>query len=235
MADTRLAMRTDSDLMADARFLSGKTPEIIWPVINPHGRQRGNWHVPVSPATGQVDFSQAHYEGAGDGSRIVLQRGDKHGKILEAEDVRQALALMEANPDSPVVLSAGRTGESESRAPETAAVSAGEELQVKDEEALQKAIRSTLGTEEKAERDEQRGNEENSVLTDSAGGEKERHGLADIAERELEDSLLARYGQDKPEDAQHDRNFRSDEVNIVRHERVHSEPEPKPAPQKTLD
>lgn len=235
VADTRLAMRTDSDLMADARFLSGKTPEIIWPVINPHGRQRGNWHVPVSPATGQVDFSQAHYEGAGDGSRIVLQRGDKHGKILEAEDVRQALALMEANPDSPVVLSAGRTGESESRAPETAAVSAGEELQVKDEEALQKAIRSTLGTEEKAERDEQRGNEENSALTDSAGGEKERHGLADIAERELEDSLLARYGQDKPEDAQHDRNFRSDEVNIVRHERVHSEPEPKPAPQKTLD
>ncbi|PRD13664.1 AAA family ATPase [Pantoea coffeiphila] len=133
VADTRLALRTDSDLMADARFLSGKTPEIIWPVINPHGRQRGNWHVPVSPATGQVDFSQAHYEGAGDGNRVVLQRGEKHGERLEAEDIRQALTLMEANPDSPVVLTTGRTEESESRAPETAAASAGEELQVKDE------------------------------------------------------------------------------------------------------
>nr|WP_234472099.1 AAA family ATPase [Erwinia sp. S43] len=235
VADTRLAQRTDSDLMADARFLSGKTPEIIWPVINENGRQRGNWHVPVSPATGQVDFSQAHYEGAGDGNRIVLQRGEKHGEILQAEDIRQALTLMDKNPDSPVILSAGRTEESETRSPETAGASAGEELQVKDEEALERAIRNTLGTEEKEEQGEQRGAEEYTGLKDSNGGEKDRHGLADNAERELEDSLLARYGQDKTDDVLHDRDFRSDEVNIVRHERVHTEPEPKPAPQKTLE
>ncbi|MBK0004288.1 hypothetical protein IBT46_23980 [Erwinia sp. S38] len=142
---------------------------------------------------------------------------------------------MEANPDSPVVLTTGRTEESESRAPETAAASAGEELQVKDEEALEKAIRNALGKEEVQESDEQRSADEREGLTDSDDGEKDRHGLKDIAERELEESRLARYGQDKTDDVLHDRDFRNDEVNIVRHGRVHAEPEPKPAPQKTLE
>jgi len=88
---------------------------MLWPVINEHGRQRGNWHVPVSPSSGEVDFSSAHYEGAADGSRIVLQRGEKHGKVLEAADVTQALQLMKDNPESPVVLTADHSERPDSR------------------------------------------------------------------------------------------------------------------------
>ena len=150
VSGTRLADRVDQDLTADARFMAGKTPEMLWPVINEHGRQRGNWHVPVSPSSGDVNFSAAHYKGSADGERIVLQRGEKHREVLKAADLAEAMQLMKDNPCSPVVLPTDYSECHGIAQRPASAESAGEELDRREAEALEKAIVAALSHEEKA-------------------------------------------------------------------------------------
>lgn len=235
VSGTRLADRVDQDLTADARFMAGKTPEMLWPVINEHGRQRGNWHVPVSPSSGEVNFSAAHYEGAADGSRIVLQCGEKHGKVLEAADVAEALQLMKDNPDSPVVLSADhseRSGDKGAPAEAATATSGGEELDRREAEALEKAVRAAHGEEEK---------EQEPVVQDDARSapddrESEREAALAAALEELQEEEAFDY---RDYDLSPEREERSammnDEVNVMRHERSEPEPEFGHKPQKTLE
>lgn len=235
VSGTRLADRVDQDLTADARFMAGKTPEMLWPVINEHGRQRGNWHVPVSPSSGEVNFSAAHYEGAADGRRIVLQRGEKHGKVLEAADVAEALQLMKDNPDSPVVLSADhseRSGDKGTPAEAATATSGGEELDRREAEALEKAVRAALGQEEKepepAVQDDGRESPEDK--------DREREAALAAALEELQEEEAFDY---RDYDLSPEREERSammnDEVNVMRHERSEPEPEFGHKPQKTLE
>ncbi|MBD8184355.1 type IV secretion system DNA-binding domain-containing protein [Pantoea agglomerans] len=228
---TRLADRVDQDLTADARFMAGKTPEMLWPVINEHGRQRGNWHVPVSPSSGEVNFSAAHYEGAADGSRIVLQRGEKHGKVLEAADVAEALQLMKDNPDSPVVLSADhseRSGDKGAPAEAATATSGGEELDRREAEALEKAVRAAHGEEEKEQ--------EPVVQDDARSAPDDRESEREAALEELQEEEAFDY---RDYDLSPEREERSammnDEVNVMRHERSEPEPEFGHKPQKTLE
>ncbi|KIC86409.1 conjugative transfer relaxase/helicase TraI [Pantoea agglomerans] len=233
VSGTRLADRVDQDLTADARFMAGKTPEMLWPVINEHGRQRGNWHVPVSPSSGEVDFSSAHYEGAADGSRIVLQRGEKHGKVLEAADIAEAMQLMKDNPERPVVLTTDhseRPENSRGAASATAAASGGEELDRREAEALEKAVKAALGQEEKepelAVQDEGR----------EAPEDKDREheaALAAALEELQEEAFDYRDYDMTPERA--DRAMMNDEVNVMRHERSEPEPDFGHKPQKTLE
>ncbi|MCZ4060975.1 AAA family ATPase [Pantoea sp. LMR881] len=233
VSGTRLADRVDQDLTADARFMAGKTPEMLWPVINEHGRQRGNWHVPVSPSSGEVDFSTAHYEGAADGSRIVLQRGEKHGKVLEAADVAEALQLMKDNPESPVVLAADhseRTQSSRAATAATAAASGGEELDHREADALEKAVKAALGQEEKepepAVQDDGREAPEDK--------DREREAALAAALEELQEEAFDYRDYDlSPE--REDRAMMNDEVNVMRHERSEPEPEFGHKPQKTLE
>ncbi|MBD8145387.1 MobF family relaxase [Pantoea agglomerans] len=231
VSGTRLADRVDQDLTADARFMAGKTPEMLWPVINEHGRQRGNWHVPVSPSSGEVNFSAAHYEGAADGSRIVLQRGEKHGKVLEAADVAEALQLMKDNPDSPVVLSADhseRSGDKGAPAEAATATSGGEELDRREAEALEKAVRAAHGEEEKEQ--------EPVVQDDARSAPDDRESEREAALEELQEEEAFDY---RDYDLSPEREERSammnDEVNVMRHERSEPEPEFGHKPQKTLE
>lgn len=104
LAETALFDSVSQRLMNEARFMPGETPELLWPVMNAYGRQRGNWHVPVSPATGNVNFTGAHYEGAADGTRILLQRGHPHEQALQARDRQHALMLMTQYPHRPITM-----------------------------------------------------------------------------------------------------------------------------------
>ena len=233
VSGTRLADRVDQDLTADARFMAGKTPEMLWPVINEHGRQRGNWHVPVSPSSGEVDFSSAHYEGAADGSRIVLQRGEKHGKVLEAADVAEALQLMKDNPESPVVLAADHSERPESSraaTSATAAASGGEELDRREAEALEKAVKAALGQEEKepepAVQDDGRETPEDK--------DREREAVLAAALEELQEEAFDYRDYDMTPERD-DRAMMNDEVNVMRHERSEPEPEFGHKPHKTME
>ncbi|WP_312119488.1 AAA family ATPase [Pantoea vagans] len=233
VSGTRLADRVDQDLTADARFMAGKTPEMLWPVINEHGRQRGNWHVPVSPSSGEVDFSSAHYEGAADGSRIVLQRGEKHGKVLEAADVAEAMQLMKDNPESPVVLTADHSERPESSratTSATAATSGGEELDRREAEALEKAVKAALGQEEK-EPEPVTPEEARSAPDDR---ESEREAALTAALEELQEEAFDYRDYDMTPERD-DRAMMNDEVNVMRHERSEPEPEFGHKPQKTME
>ncbi|WP_275555780.1 MobF family relaxase [Mixta sp. Marseille-Q2659] len=232
VSGTRLADRVDQDLTADARFMAGKTPEMLWPVINEHGRQRGNWHVPVSPSSGEVDFSAAHYEGAADGSRIVLQRGEKHGKVLEAADIAEALQLMKDNPDSPVVLAAEHSERHDDRRAPAAAESGGEELDSREAEALEKAVKAALGQEEK---------EPEPVTPDEARSapddrDSEREAALEAALEELREEEAFDYRDyDLSPEREDCATMMNDEVNVMRHERSEPEPEFGHKSQKTLE
>lgn len=233
VSGTRLADRVDQDLTADARFMAGKTPEMLWPVVNEHGRQRGNWHVPVSPSSGEVDFSSAHYEGAADGSRIVLQRGEKHGKVLEAADVAEAMQLMKDNPESPVVLTADhseRPENSRATTSATAATSGGEELDRREAEALEKAVKAALGQEEK-EPEPVTPEEARSAPDDR---ESEREAALAAALEELQEEAFDYRDYDMTPERD-DRAMMNDEVNVMRHERSEPEPEFGHKPQKTME
>ena len=67
-----------------AHFQGGSRPALLYAVVNEHGRHRGNWVVPVSPATGRLDIDNAHYQGAEDGERVVLRQGEKETTPLTA-------------------------------------------------------------------------------------------------------------------------------------------------------
>ena len=173
--------------------------------------------------------------GAADGSRIVLQRGEKHGKVLEAADVAEALQLMKDNPDSPVVLSADhseRSGDKGAPAEAATATSGGEELDRREAEALEKAVRAAHGEEEK---------EQEPVVQDDARSapddrESEREAALAAALEELQEEEAFDY---RDYDLSPEREERSammnDEVNVMRHERSEPEPEFGHKPQKTLE
>ncbi|KGT95359.1 hypothetical protein NG99_03965 [Erwinia typographi] len=228
VAETRLAQRTDSDLTADARFLSGKAPEVMWPVINEHGRQRGNWHVPVSPATGALSLENAHYEGAADGTRIVLQKGEGRAAALEAATPDEALALMAENPQSPVVLRNDPPAAQEDATPD------GEE-RVRSEAELQQAADAALKTQAPELQPESTG-EPDAALTAEEVLLKEA-----VAELEQDAELAQANDYDhSPEHEQkqeekHATERLNDEVNIVRHDRPEPDADRLPNRQKTLE
>lgn len=233
VSGTRLADRVDRDLTADARFHGGRSPELLWPVINSHGRQRGNWHVPVSPATGAVDFEAARYEGAADGERIVLQRGDHHGKVLEADDPAAALALMREHPGSPVVLLNGAAGSRAGEPESTTAEARGEELDRREEEALEKATTAALDGQEK----EAKADEEHEPAPDDGTAAEEREAERDAALAAALDELRGMDDAGLHDDIllPDERRLMNEEAGIVRHGRSEPGHDYTPKPQKTLE
>ncbi len=224
VAETRLALRTDSTLTADARFLSGRSPAVMWPVINEHGRHRGNWHVPVSPATGTLDVENARYEGATDGTRIVLQKGEGRAAVLEAATPEEAIRLMEEHPHSPVVMRTERPAMQDDAAP------AGEEMTVRSEADLQKAAEDALKDREPVLQPEN-ADEPDAELTSEEVQLKEA-----ALELTQEEALqLAQERDREPEEAAKVPEHMNDEVNIIRHDRPEPEPDLPLNRQKTLD
>ncbi|TNH04054.1 conjugative relaxase [Testudinibacter sp. TR-2022] len=74
------------------RYVRGKS-EVLLPVVNENGVQRGNYHLPVSTYTGQLDYEKGYYAGAKDGVMIVVNRGDEQQSIKNyaLSDMQQAI------------------------------------------------------------------------------------------------------------------------------------------------
>lgn len=76
IGNTKLAQKIDLSLVEMARFSHYDRPELLLPVTNEHGIQRGNLHIPVGVYTGKTDIEEATYKGASDGIYIVLNKGN---------------------------------------------------------------------------------------------------------------------------------------------------------------
>ncbi|WP_339353148.1 conjugative transfer relaxase/helicase TraI domain-containing protein [Candidatus Williamhamiltonella defendens] len=64
-----------------AKFWHRNPPELLLPVTNEHGIQRGNLHIPVGVYTGKTDLEEATYKGASDGIYIVLNKGNDENSV----------------------------------------------------------------------------------------------------------------------------------------------------------
>lgn len=81
VGNTKLAQKIDPTLLEVARFSHHDRPELLLPVTNEHGIQRGNLHIPVGVYTGKTDLEEATYKGASDGIYIVLNKGNDENSI----------------------------------------------------------------------------------------------------------------------------------------------------------
>ncbi|MFK3695317.1 MobF family relaxase [Serratia bockelmannii] len=212
--ETRLAEKLDDGVGDAARFMGGKSPELLYAVLNEQGRQRGNWHVPVSPTTGTLNIDQAHYEGAEDGRRIVLQQGDSDAPVVQVSRLEDAVAAMEAHPGSAVVLereapisTTAVTTDSES------AVTAAEITALSLESELETGFRDPADPLEPTEQPAREVDEENAPVEEK-DTEEAMWAALDDALYDLQDG--AEYdgwgsGEQPPP-------MMNEEVNILRHE-----------------
>jgi len=212
--ETRLAEKLDDGVGDAARFMGGKSPELLYAVLNEQGRQRGNWHVPVSPTTGTLNIDQAHYEGAEDGLRIVLQQGDSDAPVMQVSTLKDAVEAMEAHPGSAVVLereapigSTAVTSDSES------AVTAAEITALSLESELEQGFRDPADPLEPTEQPAREVDEENAPV-EVKDTEEAMWAALDDALYDLQDG--AEYdgwgsGEQPPP-------MMNEEVNILRHE-----------------
>ncbi|WP_026822866.1 MobF family relaxase [Arsenophonus nasoniae] len=81
IGNTKLAQKIEPSLLEVARFSHHDRPELLLPVNNEHGIQRGNLHIPVGVYTGKVNIEEATYKGASDGLYIVLNKGNDENSI----------------------------------------------------------------------------------------------------------------------------------------------------------
>nr|WP_290607944.1 conjugative transfer relaxase/helicase TraI domain-containing protein [Arsenophonus sp. ENCA] len=81
VGNTKLAQKIDQTLVEIARFSHHDRPELLLPVSNEHGIQRGNLHIQVGVYTGKTDIEEATYKGASDGLYIVLNKGNDENSI----------------------------------------------------------------------------------------------------------------------------------------------------------
>lgn len=224
VTDTRLATKIDNGIAEAAHFRSGKTPELLYAVLNEHGRQRGNWHIPVSPTTGRIDVDNAYYAGAEDGVMVVMQQGETEGKPIYTDNLPQALATMSDHPDRAVIIQ--RDGEFQES---TDDVSAAETITIKLEDEIDREKMKDLvkpDTEVTPEVD---------VLKDKLDDERESKEIND-------DKLIDQLSREINEEEQKEQkeNYRpdlmNDEINIVRHEKDNDyQPEIAREFQKTIE
>jgi len=140
---------------------------------------------------------------------------------------------MKDNPESPVVLAADHSERPESSraaTSATAAASGGEELDRREAEALEKAVKAALGQEEKepepAVQDDGREAPEDK--------DREREAALAAALEELQEEAFDYRDYDMTPERD-DRAMMNDEVNVMRHERSEPEPEFSHKSQKTME
>ena len=98
------------DSLQDVAKYSGKAQEILLPVHDEFGVQRGNYHIPVGIFSGSLSLEQAHYEGAKDGSIIVLNRGDSELDTLIYPKNDIGKAIDSASNDNTIIIKLDDTG-----------------------------------------------------------------------------------------------------------------------------
>ncbi|EKM5948838.1 AAA family ATPase, partial [Klebsiella pneumoniae] len=203
---TRLAAKIEDGTADAAHFRSGKTPELLYAVLNEHGRQRGNWHVPVSPTTGRLDVENAYYAGASDGVMVVMQQGESEGKPIYTDNLPQALSEMAEHPDKAVIILR------DSDRNETTDVSAAETIDIKLEDEIEKEkIKELLkiDTEEPLKGDELKDKIESERDTKELNDEK----LIEQINREINEE------ENKERQENYHVELMNDELNIVRHDK----------------
>ena len=203
---TRLAAKIEDGTADAAHFRSGKTPELLYAVLNEHGRQRGNWHVPVSPTTGRLDVENAYYAGASDGVMVVMQQGESEGKPIYTDNLPQALSEMTEHPDKAVIILRDTDRN------ETTDVSAAETIDIKLEDEIEKEkIKELLkiDTEEPLKGDELKDKIESERDTKELNDEK----LIEQINREINEE------ENKERQENYHVELMNDELNIVRHDK----------------
>lgn len=216
--ETRLASRLDADMRDAAHFQGGSRPALLYAVVNEHGRHRGNWVVPVSPATGRLDIDNAHYQGAEDAERVVLRQGEKETAPVTATTLDEARALMQAQPDRAVVLLRGdavastdETASAQSDTPAADTLRLEEELKAaREREAIAEVFgerKATDLSDEKALEAEVRP-QDDAALLDLSTLDAEARQEAD----RLRDAVRGLETTDDKRPS-----MANDEVNIVRH------------------
>lgn len=203
---TRLAAKIEDGIADAAHFRSGKTPELLYAVLNEHGRQRGNWHVPVSPTTGRLDVENAYYAGASDGVMVVMQQGESEGKPIYTDNLPQALSEMTEHPDKAVIILRDTDRN------ETTDVSAAETIDIKLEDEIEKEkIKELLkiDTEEPLKGDELKDKIESERDTKELNDEK----LIEQINREINEE------ENKERQENYHVELMNDELNIVRHDK----------------
>ncbi|MDI9224357.1 MobF family relaxase [Serratia sp. PF-27] len=233
--ETRLAGRLDADMRDAAHFQGGGRPALLYAVVNEHGRHRGNWVVPVSPATGRLDIDNAHYQGAEDGERVVLRQGEKETTPLTATTLDEARALMQAQPDRAVLLLRGdaaaatdETASAQSDTPAADTLRLEEELKAaREREAIAEVFGERKATDlpdEKALEADAKPQDE-AVLLDLSGRDIDAIQEAD----RLRDAVRGLEATDDKRPA-----MANDEVNIVRHA-PETDPDMPKTKQKTME
>ncbi|EMQ4189025.1 MULTISPECIES: MobF family relaxase [Serratia] len=233
--ETRLASRLDADMRDAAHFQGGGRPALLYAVVNEHGRHRGNWVVPVSPATGRLDIDNAHYQGAEDGARVVLRPGEKETTPLTATTLDEARVLMQAQPDRAVVLMRGdavaatdETASAQSDTPAADTLRLEEELKAaREREAIAEVFGERKVTDlpdEKALEAEGRP-QDDAALLDLSAQDAEARQEAD----RLRDAVRGLEATDDKRPS-----MANDEVNIVRHA-PETDPDMSKTKQKTME
>lgn len=233
--ETRLASRLDADMRDAAHFQGGSRPALLYAVVNEHGRHRGNWVVPVSPATGRLDIDNAHYQGAEDGERVVLRQGEKETTPLTATTLDEARALMQAQPDRAVLLLRGdaaaatdETASAQSDTPAADTLRLEEELKAARE---REAIAEVFGERKATDLPDEKALEADAKPQDEAA-------LLDLSGRDVDAIQEADRLRDAARgiEATDDKRpaMANDEVNIVRHA-PETDPDMPKTKQKTME
>lgn len=186
-----LAKKLPDILQSIARF-SNKSQEILLPVHDEYGVQRGNYHIPVGIFSGTLDFESAQYKGANDGNIIVINKGDDELTpiVYEKKNIEQAIS--HDLTDSSIIIKLDEKDKNDHQVELT-----------KEEISLQEAIEEIISSKDKTEIDIPI-NEEKERIMDNIIDMKEEisHGIDYISEYDNKDI---------------DKRIRHDEENILRH------------------
>ncbi|WP_281111375.1 MobF family relaxase [Providencia rettgeri] len=188
----KLAEKLPVSLQDIAKY-SSKKQEILLPVHDEYGVQRGNYHIPVGIFSGTLDFELAHYKGADDGSIIVINKGDNEltPVVYEKTDIEQA--INNDSTDSSIIIKLDEKDKNDTSQLEL----------TKEEISLQEAIEEIIHSKDKTEINIPI-DEKKERLMDNIIDTKEEisHGIDYINE---------------PDSKESDKRIRHDEENIVRH------------------
>lgn len=185
----KLAEKLPNSLLDIAKYSSRKQ-EILLPVHDEYGVQRGSYHIPVGIFSGTLDFELAHYKGADDGSIIVINKGDNELTpiIYEKTDIEQA--INDNSTDNSIIIKLDKNDTSQL------------EL-TKEEISLQEAIEEIIHSKDKTE------------INISIDEKKERF-MDNIIDTKEEISQGIDY-INEPDSRENDKRIRHDEENIVRY------------------
>lgn len=174
-----------------------KAAEILLPVVNENGIQRGNYHLPVGIYSGNLDFNNGTYQGADDGKYIILQKGDENSQPKTYQTDQLQSALQQTEPEQAIVIEIDSHPDNSS-----------------EDKTINKITTEELAAKNKAlslEINELAFNDENNLALDETHHEKTIE-TADLSLSE-EDKLA----KDETETDKETKQLANDEVNILHH------------------